>query len=321
MLGSDAGSQGVFDMSIIVTGASGAFGRAAAMQLIEKLGGDRVVLTTRTPEKLADLAALGATVRRADFDDPASLPAAFEGGERMLLISTARVGSRVQQHANAIDAAVRAGVRQIAYTSLLGAAEPGNPAIVKLDHRATEELLERSGVAWTFLRDSQYSEAIAMAVVPPALMNGVLPDNAHDGPIAFVSREDCIACAVAVLTTPGHDDRAYDLTGPELLSFPKAVAMAAEIAGRPIEYRRVSDEEMFAYFDSLGVPRHASDEPSRSLIPWSSDDMVTFGQSIREGYFNVRSDAVETLTGRAPRTLRSVLMQYKDSWPKAKAAS
>jgi len=308
-------------MTIIVTGASGAFGRAAAVQLIERLGGANVVLTTRTPGKLADLAARGAQVRYSDFDDPSTLAAAFAGCERMLLISTARVGSRVGQHANAIEAAARAGLKQIAYTSLLGAAAPGNPAIVKLDHRATEELLERSGVAYTFLRDSQYAEAIASAVVPPALMNGYLPDNAHDGGIAFVSRDDCIASAVAVLTTPGHENRAYDLTGPELLTFPKALAMAAEIAGRRIEYRPVSDEAMFEYFDSLGVPRHASDEPSKSIIPWSSDDMVTFGQSIREGYFNVLSDSVEKLTGRKPRTLRSVLLQFKDAWPKAKAAS
>ena len=87
--------------------------------------------------------------------------------------------------------------------------------------------------------------------------------------------------------------------------------MVVEMTGRPIDYRRVSDDEMFAYFDSLGVPRHASDDPAAGPIPWSSDDMVTFGQSIREGYFNVLSDAVEKLTGRKPRTLRSVLEQYR----------
>jgi NAD(P)H dehydrogenase (quinone) len=104
-----------------------------------------------------------------------------------------------------------------------------------------------------------------------------------------------------------------------LLSFPKAVAMAAQLAGRPIDYRRVSDAEMFAYFDSLGVPRHASDNPTAGPIPWSSDDMVTFGQSIREGYFNILSDSVLKLTGRAPRSLRSVLEQYQHTWPKAGA--
>jgi NAD(P)H dehydrogenase (quinone) len=146
----------------------------------------------------------------------------------------------------------------------------------------------------------------------------VLPDNAHDGPIAFVSRDDCIASAVGALTKPGHENKAYDITGPELLSFPKALAMAVEISGIPVQYKPVSDAEMFAYFDSLGVPRHASDAPVTAPIPWSSDDMVTFGQAIREGFFNVLTDSVERLTGRKPRTLRSVLMQFKDSWPKGR---
>lgn len=303
-------------MTIIVTGASGSFGRAAATLLLERIPPTQLILTTRKPEQLADFAARGVSVRKADFDHPETLAAAFAGGDRMLLISTARVGSRVQQHENAVHAAVKAGVRQIVYTSLLNADQPDNPAIVKLDHRATEMIIEASGAAWTFLRDSQYAEAIAMAVIPPALASGVLPDNAHDGPIAFVSRDDCVACAVGALTTPGHENRAYDITGPELLSFPKAVAMASEMAGLPIVYRRVSDEEMFAYFDSLGIPRHASDNPTAGPIPWSSDDMVTFGKSIREGYFNVLSDSVQKLTGRQPRTLRSVLEQYKDSWPR-----
>ena len=304
-------------MAIIVTGASGGFGRAAAELLLTKVPPSELIFTTRKPAGLADLAARGAAVRFADFDDPASLPAAFAGGTQMLLISTARVGSRVGQHANAIRAAVQVGVKHIVYTSILNAANPTNPAIVKLDHRATEELIEASGAAWTFLRDSQYAEAIAAAVVPPALASGVLPDNAHDGPIAFVSREDCIASAVGALTTPGHEYKAYDITGPELLSFPKAIAMAVEISGIPVQYKPVSDAAMFAYFDSLGVPRHASDDPVTAPIPWSSDDMVTFGQSIREGYFNVLTDAVEQLTGRKARTLRSVLMQFKDSWPKS----
>jgi len=304
-------------MAIIVTGASGAFGRAAATLLLERVPASELILTTRKPEQLADLAARGVTVRAADFDYPETLESAFAGGTKMLLISTARVGSRVSQHRNAVAAAKKSGVRHIAYTSLLGAARPDNPAIVKLDHRATEEIIEASGLAFTHLRDSQYAEAIAMAVIPPALASGRLPDNAHDGPIDFVSRDDCVACAAGALTSPGHENKAYDITGPELLSFPKAVALAEEMTGRKIDYRRATDEEMFAYFDSLGVPRHASDDPSaaKAPIPWSSDDMVTFGQSIREGYFNVLSDSVERLTGRKPRTLRSVFEQYRHTWP------
>jgi len=301
---------------IIVTGANGAFGRAAASRLIERVPRGELILTSRTPQKLADFAARGAQVRFADFDDPSSLRAAFAGGTKMLLISTARVGTRVGQHKNAIDAAVAAGVKHIAYTSVLNAHRPDNPAIVRLDHRATEEHIERSSASWTFLRDSQYSEAIALAMVPPALAMGRKPENAGDGRVAFVSRDDCVACATEVLAQPGHENRAYDITGPDLLSIPQALQMASEIAGKPIVVEPVDDEGMFAYFDSLGVPRHASDIVPKGPIPWSSDDMVTFAKSIREGFFDVRTDHVERITGQKPVSLRDIFLRHKDGWPK-----
>ena len=300
---------------IIVTGANGAFGQAAARRLLERVPRGELILTTRTPQKLADFAARGAQVRFADFDDPASLRAAFAGGTKMLLISTARVGTRVGQHKNAIDAAAAAGVRHIAYTSVLSAARPDNPAVVKLDHRATEEHLERSGIKWTFLRDSQYAEAIALAMVPPALMAGRKPDNCGDGRVAFVSRDDCVACATEVLLQPGHENHPYDLTGPELLTIGQALQMAAEIAGKPIVLEHVDDDGMFAYFDSLGVPRHASDIVPQGPIPWSSDDMVTFGRSIREGFFAIQSDHVERITGRKPLALREIMLRHRAAWP------
>ena len=300
---------------IVVTGASGQFGGAAAKLLLEQCASEDLVLLSRTPEKLADFAAKGAEVRRADFDDPTSLSQAMADGERMLLISTARVGSRVGQHRNAIEAAVAAGVRHIVYTSLINADRPDNPAIVKNDHRATEEIMEKSGAEWTFLRDSQYSEAIAGAMAIPALIAGVKPDNCGDGRVGFVSRDDCVAVAAGVLTQAGHGNKAYPLTGPEALSIPQALAMVSELAGKPIEVQPVDDEGMVAYFDSLGVPRHASDIVPDGPIPWSSDDMVTFGQAIREGFFDEVTDCVERITGRPPRDLRSVLLQYQESWP------
>lgn len=300
---------------IIVTGTNGAFGRAAATRLIERVPPGELILTSRKPQQLQDFARRGANVRFADFDDPGSLRDAFAGGTKMLLISTARVGTRVGQHKSAIDAAVAAGVRQIAYTSVLGAGRPDNPAIVKLDHRATEEHLERSGAKWTFLRDSQYAEAIALAMVPPALMMGRKPDNCGEGKVAFVSRDDCVACATEVLIQPGHENQAYDLTGPELLTIEQALNMAAEIAGKPIVLEHVDDEGMFAYFDSLGVARHASDIVPQGPIPWSSDDMVTFGRSIREGFFAVKSDHVERITGRKPIPLREIMLRSRAAWP------
>lgn len=300
---------------IIVTGASGQFGNAAAKLLLERVPAEDLVLLSRTPDKLAEFAGSGAHIRRADFDDPDSLPAAMAGGERMLLISTARVGSRVGQHTNAAQAAAAAGVRQIAYTSLINADRPDNPAIVKHDHFATEQAIRATGVEYTFLRDSQYSEAIALAMAIPALQMGVKPDNCGEGRVGFVSRDDCVAVAVGVLTQDGHGNRAYPLTGPEALTVPEALAMVSEMAGKPIKVEQVTDKQMYAYFDSLGVPRHASDVMPEGPIPWSSDDMVTFGQSIREGFFDEVSPHVERITGKPPGSLRSVFEQYRGAWP------
>ena len=116
-------------MAIIVTGASGAFGMAAARLLLERVPASELILTTRKPEQLAEFSKLGVKVRKADFDYPETLGAAFAGGEKMLLISTARVGSRVSQHENAVKAAVKAGVKHIVYTSVMGADQESNPAI------------------------------------------------------------------------------------------------------------------------------------------------------------------------------------------------
>lgn len=299
-------------MSLIVTGASGQFGRRAAELLLEKVPARDLILLTRKPASLADFAARGAQVRRGDFDDPASLPAAFAGGRRMLLISTDQVGGeRLRQHKSAIDAAVAAGVEHIAYTSFIGVG-PDNPAISTREHTATEAMLRESGVAWTFLRDSQYSDAMARFAAPGALASGVWVSAAAEGRIALVARDDCVACAVAVTSSPGHENRIYDITGPELLSYRDCAALAAELGGRPIEYKVVGDEEKLAMFDAMGVPRHVGDDMSKSPIPWPSEEMVSFERAIREGHFAVLSDDVKNLTGRPPISLREMYLRHID---------
>ncbi len=300
---------------IIVTGASGQFGNAAARLLLERVPAEDLVFLSRTTDKLAEFAEAGAHVRHADFDDPASLLPAMEGGERMLLISTVRVGSRVEQHTAAVEAAKARGVRHVVYTSLLGVRKPGNPSVEGFDHIATERMIEASGLAYTHLRDSLYAEAVATAMAIPALLAGHKPENAGRGRVPIVSRDDCVATAVGVLTQDGHANKAYDVTGPEMWALPDAMALIAEMAGKPIEVELVDDEGMFKYFDSLGVPRKASDVVPDGPIPWASEGMVTFGQSIREGFMDIESDDVERITGRPPRTLRSVLEQHRHLWP------
>ena len=301
---------------IIVTGASGQFGSAAAGMLLEQVAAEDLVLLSRTPENLANFAETGAQVRRADFDDPASLLPAMEGGERLLLISTVRVGSRVEQHTAAVEAAKARGVKHVVYTSLLGVRTPGNPSVEGFDHIATERMIEASGLAYTHLRNSLYAEAVATAMAMPALLAGHKPENSGAGRVPIVSRDDCVATAVGVLTQDGHADKAYDVTGPEFWTLPDAMALVSEMSGKPIEIEPVDDEGMFAYFDSLGVARKASEVVPDGPIPWASEGMVTFGQSIREGFMDIASDDVERITGRKPRTLRSVCEQYRSAWPR-----
>src|ERR1044071_1885139 len=132
-------------MALIVTGASGNFGRGAVAGLLKHVPAKDLILVSRSPEALAEYARQGAQVRRGDFDDVASLGAAFAGGHKMLMISAMRVGKRIGPHTNAIAAAVKAGVRHIVYTSTIGA-DPGNPSLATKDHRVTEEVLRNSGV-------------------------------------------------------------------------------------------------------------------------------------------------------------------------------
>lgn len=300
---------------IIVTGASGQFGNAATRMLLERVPAEDLILLSRTPDNLAEFAGKGALVRQADFDQPESLRAAMEGGEKMLLISTTRVGSRVEQHTSAVEAAAAQGVRHVVYTSILGSGAPGNPSVEQFDHLATEQMIEKSGLAWTHLRNSLYAEAVATAMSIPALQAGHKPENAGEGRVPIVSRDDCVAIAVGVLTQAGHAGKAYDVTGPELWTLPDAMALVSQMAGKPIEIELVDDEGMYAYFDSLGVARKASDIVPDGPIPWASEGMVTFGQSIREGFMDIASDDVERVTGRKPRSLRSVLEQYRHLWP------
>ena len=298
---------------IIVTGASGQFGHAAASQLLD-MGAD-VIALSRSVDKLADLAERGAEVRQADFDDPEGLKPAMAGGEKMLLISTLDVGRRVPQHKNAIDAAVANGVQHIAYTSIVGGGIADHPGIEQHDHYATEQLLEKSGAAFTHLRNSLYAEAVATMMAIPALTAGHKPENAGSGKVSIVSRDDCVAIAAGVLTQEGHENKAYDVTGPELWTLPDAMGLVAEMAGKPIEIELVDDEGMYRYFDALGAVRKAEDLTPETPIPWASEGMVTFGQAIREGYMDVLSNDVERITGSKPRSLRSVFEQHQHMWP------
>jgi NAD(P)H dehydrogenase (quinone) len=190
---------------------------------------------SRTPEELKQYADRGASVRFGDFTKPESLPAAYAGGSRMLLISVGGSGevTATALLTRAIDAAKAAGVKHIAYTSYVGLTR-GDTAGRAADHQATEEALKASGVAWTMLRNSIYMHGqIAQAARWVADGRAVIPPN--ESPIGYISREDCALAAAAVLSTPGHEGKVYDITGPELIGVRDAAAIASAVTGKPIE--------------------------------------------------------------------------------------
>jgi len=297
-------------VSTIITGASGSFGRQVTQLLLVKIPASELILVTRNPASLAEFAARGAEVRAGDFDKPDTLAKAFAGGHKMLLISTLAVGMRRRrQHQAAIEAAVAAGVKHIAYTSSVGI-HPKSPSFAVADHYLTEEFLRRSGVAFTFLRDSQYAEVIATMIAPAAVQTGKWVMSAGEGCMAFVSKQDCVASAAAVLTSPGHEGAIYEITGPELYTFRQAAAIASEVSGRPVEYVVVSDFEKRAIFEAAGFPREYVDGVTNQdgTGVWGSDEMVSYERAVREGYFSICSHHVELLTGRPARSLREVFL-------------
>lgn len=296
-------------MKLIITGASGGFGRGATLGLLQQqVSPADLILVTRRPDSLTEMAALGCDVRQGDFDDYDSLLKAFEGGDRMLMISTSRVGQRMPQHSNAVNAAKHCGVQHVVYTSFVGAV-PDNPSLAVRDHRGTEALLRDTRMAWTALRNSQYADYI-FAAAPNAIRLGKWYSSTGDGTLAHVCREDCIAAAVAVMGGSGHENRVYDITGPELLSVRQVADIIREVTGRHFDFVETTDEGMYAYFDSLGVPRAPIDDKVASDIPWCSDDMVSFERTIREGRFRILSGEVKALTGHAPKSLRQLAREH-----------
>src|SRR3954468_14311331 len=166
-------------MSLVITGASGQLGRAVTAELLQSVDPTELVLVTRDPSKLH---VPGAQARRGDWNKPETLEAAFAGGERLLLISGDKIGERVPGHKAAVDAAVAAGVRSIAYTSIVNPSD-SNPIVVAAEHRATEEHIRASGLGWTFLRNNIYAD-LQVGAMHAALGSGRHVSNG--GPVGFV---------------------------------------------------------------------------------------------------------------------------------------
>jgi NAD(P)H dehydrogenase (quinone) len=233
---------------IAITGATGQLGRLVVEQLKGKLPASQLVALVRNPAKAADL---GIAARMADYTQPDTLAAALTGVDTLLLISATEFGQRVAQHRNVIDAAKRAGVQRIVYTSLLRA--DTSPLSLAPEHAETEAMIKASGLAYTFLRNGWYSENYTGSVAG-ALAGGAFLGSAGEGRIASAARADYAAAAVAVLTTPDHDRKTYELAGDVSYTLADLAAEISRQSGKAIPYKNLPEADYAAALKGFGLP-------------------------------------------------------------------
>jgi NAD(P)H dehydrogenase (quinone) len=239
-------------MTVAVTAASGQLGRLVVRSLLDRgIPAGDIVAGARHPEKIADLAALGVRVREADYDRPETLAGAFAGVDRLLLVSGSEVGARIPQHANAVNAAVAAGVSLIAYTSAPYADTTDLP--VAPDHKATEEVIRAAGVPYVFLRNGWYTENYTDNLAP-ALAHGAILGSAGDGKISAATRADFAAAAAAVLAGEGHDNAVYELGGDQPFTMAELAAEVSLQSGKQVVYRDLPPADYAQALVGAGLP-------------------------------------------------------------------
>lgn len=236
---------------ILVTAAGGQLGRLTIDALLKLVPASQIVAGLRDPAKGADLKARGITVVAADYSKPETLDAAFKGMDRLLLISSNELGQRVAQHRNVIEAAKRAGVKLVAYTSVLRA--DTSKLSVATEHLPTEELIRNSGIPFVLLRNGWYTENYA-ASIPAALAHNALISSADDGRIASASRADYAAAAAAVLAGEDHAGKVYELAGDGAYTLEQFAAEITKQSGKTVAYVRLPEADFKAALLGAGLP-------------------------------------------------------------------
>jgi len=236
---------------IVVTGATGQLGRLVIQSLLKQVPAAEIIAAVRNPAKAADLAALGVQVRQADYSQAGTLDAAFAGAKKLLLISSSEVGQRTPQHKNAIDAARRAGIGFIAYTSLLHADR--TPLALAEEHLATEAYLAQSGLGYALLRNGWYTENY-LASVAPALQHGAFIGSAGEGRIASAARADYADAAAAVLTRADQAGKVYELAGDSSYTLTAFAAELSRQSGKTVPYVNLPKADFEAALVAAGLP-------------------------------------------------------------------
>lgn len=273
-------------MKTAITGASGQLGRLVIERLRAKVPAGDIVALVRTPAKATDL---GVEVREADYTRPDTLDKALAGVDVLMMISGSEVGQRVAQHRNVIDAAKKAGVKRVVYTSLLHAER--STLSLAPEHVETEALLKASGLSITLLRNGWYTENYT-ASVGPAVANGALIGSAGQGKIASAARADFADAAVAVLTTPGHEGKTYELAGDSAYTLAELAAEISRQTGKDIPYKDLPPADYTAALTAAGLP-----------APWP-EVLASVDVEVAKGALFDEGRALSKLIGRPTTSLK-----------------
>lgn len=236
---------------IAITGATGHLGQLTITELLKTVPASQLLAVVRNPAKAEALAQQGVTVRQAEYGDQTALIAALEGIDKLLLISSSEVGQRAVQHRNIIDAAKAAGVKFIAYTSLLHADR--SPLGLHVEHVETEQYLAASGISYALLRNGWYSENY-LASAPAALAHGVFIGSAGEGKISSATRADYAAAAAKVISSEGHAGKVYELAGDEAWTLSELAAELSKQSGKPVVYQNLSEADFAEALKGAGLP-------------------------------------------------------------------
>lgn len=241
---------------IAITGATGQLGQHVIANLLNTTAASQLVAVVRNPAKAEALSQKGIVVRQADYGDEAALTKALQGVDKLLIISSSEVGQRAPQHRNIINAAKAAGVKFIAYTSLLHADK--SPLGLHAEHVETEKMLADSGIPYALLRNGWYTENY-LASAPPALEHGVFIGAAGEGKIASATREDYAAAAARVIAEEGHAGKVYELAGDHGWTLSELAAELAKQSGKKVVYQNLSQADFAAALKSVGLPAGLAD--------------------------------------------------------------
>lgn len=299
---------------IIVNGIDGNFGMLVAKYIQKLVAKEHLVFTVPSMEKMKKFSQSDVRIELADFNSKENLTTVFKNADKVLLISMPFVGEeRRAAHRNVVEACVAANVKQIIYTSVLSASNPLNPSIENIDHGYTEALIQNSPLDYIILRNSLFAEAFItdyLRIV--AAGEHLAVKNMGNGRVAFISRRDAALAAAAALNNDLLHREILNINGRDALTFAAFLSIGNNITGNKIEYRTQTDEELYEYFDNLGVPRTTDGDFSKSPIKATSEGMVSFGTTVREGYLDVPVSDFSKLTGHLPLSVEYMFSHIND---------